>query len=100
MEYKKIERLVYTNNLIDRSLYNSKKEFDLKLDTMLIENLKKCIDKKIPLEMNENDFSKVYHIYIKLVKNNYDINKTFITDLANLSTKKLDYFEIIRDITE
>ena len=91
MEYKKIERLVYTNNLIDRSLYNSKKEFDLKLDTMLIENLKKCIDKKIPLEMNENDFSKVYHIYIKLVKNNYDINKTFITDLANLSTKKLDY---------
>ncbi len=100
MEYKKIENLVYKNNLIDPTTYKTRKEYNLKLDTMLIENLKKCIEKKVPMEIDENDLTKIYKIYLKLVKNNYDINKSFITDLANLSTKKLDYFTIIQNITE
>ena len=45
MEYKKIENLVYNNNLIKREDYRTKKEYDMKLDTMLIDNLNKCIEK-------------------------------------------------------
>ena len=100
MEYKKIENLVYQNNLIDRTMCKTKKEYDLKLDIMLVENLKKCIDRKLPLEMDEKDLTKIYKTYLKLVKNNYDINKMFITEIANLSTKKLDYLEVINNITE
>lgn len=100
MEYKKIENLIYKNNLIDPTSYKTKKEYNLKLDMMLIENLEKCIEKNIPIDMNENDLTKIYKIYLRLVKNNYDINKKFITDLADLSTKKLDYFMIIQNITE
>lgn len=100
MEYKKIENLIYKNNLIDPTNYKTKKEYNLKLDMMLVDNLKKCIEKNVPIEMDESDLSKIYKIYLRLVKNNYDINKTFITDLANLSTKKLDYFAIIQNITE
>ena len=48
MEYKKIEKLVYNNNLIKRENYKTKKEYDLKLDSLLIENLQKCIDKQVP----------------------------------------------------
>ena len=90
MEYKKIENLVYKNNLINREDYQTKKEYDLKLDTLLVENLKKCIDKKIPIEMDENDLTKVYKVYLKLIKNNYDINDNFINDLINISANKLD----------
>ena len=100
MEYKKIENLVYKNNLIDKSKYKNKKDYNLKLDTMLIESLKKCIDKKVPLEMNESDLTKIYKIYLKLKKNNYNINSSFINDLLDISVNKLDFFEIIENITE
>lgn len=100
MEYKKIENLVYKNNLISRDNYQTKKEYDLKLDTMLIENLQKCIDKKIPIDMDENDLIIIYKKYLKLLKNNYNINKSFINDLLNISERKLDFFEIIENITE
>ena len=100
MEYKKIENLVYKNSLINREIYPTKKEYDLKLDSMLIENLKKCIDKGIPIEMDEKDLTKIYKVYLKLVKNNYDINISFIKDLVDLSENKLDFYEIIDNITE
>jgi len=100
MEYKKIENLVYKNNLIKREDYSSKKEYDLKLDTMLIDNLNKCIEKKVPINMNEKDLTKVYKVYLKLVKNNYAVDKNFITNLIELSEKKLDFFDIIENITE
>ena len=100
MEYKKIENLVYKNNLLNRANFNSKKEYDLKLDSLLIENLKKCIDKKIPVDMDEKDLTKIYKTYLKLVKNNYQIESSFINDLLDISTKKLDFFEIIDNITE
>ena len=38
--------------------------------------------------------------YLKLVKNNYQIESSFINDLLDISTKKLDFFEIIDNITE
>ena len=100
MEYKKIENLVYKNNLININNYKNKKEYNLKLDEMLIENLKKCIDKKVPLEMDEKDLTNIYRIYLKLKKNNYNINSSFINDLLDISTNKLDFFEIIDNITE
>ena len=99
MEYRKIENLVYNQNLIDKELYN-RKEYLLKLDEMLIENLQKCIDKQIPLEINEEELSKIYKVYLKLKKNNYQIENNFIINLANLSSKKIDYFALIREITE
>ena len=100
MEYKKIENLVYKNNLIVRENYKTKKEYDLKLDSLLIENLQKCIDKKVPLEIDENDLTKIYKVYLRLIKNNYTINSSFLSDLISLSPKKLDFFEIISNITE
>lgn len=100
MEYKKIENLVYKNNLINKNNYKSTKDYQFKLDTMLIENLKKCIEKKVPLEMDENDLTKVYKVYLKLVKNNYNISNSFINDLLDISTNKLNFFEIIDNITE
>lgn len=100
MEYRKIENLVYNNSLINIHNFKNKKEYNLKLDSLLIENLKKCIEKKIPIEMNENDLTKIYKIYLKLIKNNYPINNTFINDLLDVSTNKLDYFELIENITE
>ena len=100
MEYKKIEKLVYNNNLIKRENYKTRKEYDLKLDSLIIENLEKCIEKKIPIEIDENDLTKVYNIYLKLLKNNYNISNSFLSDLINLSQKKLDFFEIINNITE
>lgn len=100
MEYKKIENLVYKNNLIKRENYKTKKEYDLKLDSMLIENLNKCIEKKVSIEMDENDLTKIYKVYLKLIKNHYPINKTFINDLLEVSTNKLDYLELIESITE
>ena len=100
MEYKKIENLVYNNNLIKRENYKNKKEYDLKLDSMLIENLKKCIEKKVSINMDENDLAKIYKVYLKLVKNNYSIDSNFINNLVELSEKKLDFFDIIENITE
>lgn len=100
MEYKKIENLVYKQNLIDRYLFRSSKEYSLELDKMLVNNLQKCIDKKVPIEINEEELSKVYKIYLKLIKNNYKIDNNFIINLANLSSKKLDYLAIIQEITE
>ena len=100
MEYKKIENLVYKNNLIVRENYKTKKEYDLKLDSLLIENLQKCIDKKVPLEIDENDLTKIYKVYLRLIKNNYTINSSFLSDLISLSPKKLDFFVIISNITE
>lgn len=100
MEYKKIENLVYKNNLINREDYQTKKEYDLKLDTLLVENLKKCIDKKIPVEMDENDLIKIYKVYLKLIKNDYNIDNNFINDLIGISPNKLDYFKIVDNITE
>ena len=67
---------------------------------MLIDNLQKCIDKNVPVEMDEKDFSKIYKIYLKLIKNNYLISNDFIFKLANLSVKKLDYLGIIQEIFE
>ena len=100
MEYKKIEKLVYNNNLVKRENYKTKKEYDLKLDSMLIENLNKCIEKKVTIEMDENDLAKIYKVYLKLLKNNYEIDKNFINNIVELSSKKLDFFEIIENITE
>ena len=100
MEYKKIEKLVYNNNLIKRDNYKTKKDYDLKLDSLIIENLEKCIEKKLPIEIDENDLTKIYNIYLKLLKNNYNISNTFLSDLINLSPNKLDFFEIINNITE
>ena len=100
MEYKKIEKLVYNNNLIKRENYKTKKEYDLKLDSLLIENLQKCIDKQVPLDIDEDDLTKIYKVYLKLVKNNYSIDSSFFGELIKLSPKKLDFFEIINNITE
>jgi hypothetical protein len=100
MEYKKIEKLVYNNNLVKRENYKTKKEYDLKLDSMLIENLNKCIEKKVTIEMDENDLAKIYKVYLKLLKNNYEIDKNFINNIVELSSKKLDFFDIIENITE
>lgn len=100
MEYKKIEKLVYNNNLIRRENFKTKKDYDLKLDSLLIENLNKCITKQVPIEIDENDLTKVYKVYLKLLKNNYNISKSFLSDLIKLSSKNLDYFEIINNITE
>ena len=98
MEYKKIEKLVYNNGLIKRENFKTKKEYDLKLDTMLIENLNKCIEKKVTIDMDENDLAKIYGIYLRLLKNNYNIDKNFIKNLVDLSEKPLDFFDIISSI--
>ena len=98
MEYKKIEKLVYNNGLIKRENFKTKKEYDLKLDTMLIENLNKCIEKKVSIDMDENDLAKIYKIYLRLIKNNYNIDKNFIKNLVDLSEKPLDFFDIISSI--
>ncbi len=100
MEYKKLENLVYNNSLIKRENFKTKKEYDLKLDSMLIENLNKCIEKKVTIEMDENDLAKIYKVYLKLLKNNYEIDKNFINNIVELSSKKLDFFDIIENITE
>ena len=100
MEYKKIEKLIYSNQIIVRENYKSKKEYDLKIDSLLIENIMKCIDKKIPIELDEYDFTKIYKVYLNLIKNNYNIDKSFINNLIELSPKKLDFFEIINNIVE
>ena len=100
MEYKKIEKLVYNNNLIKRENYKTKKEYDLKLDSLIIENLETCIERKVPIEIDENDLTKIYKVYLRLIKNNYDISSSFLSDLINLSPKKIDYFEVISNITE
>ena len=99
MEYRKIENLVYKQNLIDKYLFKNSKEYNLNLDKMLIDNLQKCIDNKIPLEINEIELSKVYKVYLKLINNGYNINYKFISNLYDLSTKKLDYLGIIHEIT-
>lgn len=100
MEYKKIENLVYNNNLIKRENFKTKKEYDLKLDSMLIENLNRCIEKKVPLDMNEEDVTKIYKIYLKVNKTNHNVGIDFIKNLVELSSKKLDFFEIVNNITE
>lgn len=100
MEYKKIEKIVYNNNLIKRENYKTKKEYDLKLDSMLIDNLNKCIDKKVPINMDENDLAKIYKIYLKLVKNGYQIDNNFIKNIIDLSEKPLDFFDIINSVTK
>lgn len=100
MEYRKIEHLVYNQNLINPSEFDTRKEYMLRLDKMLIDNLQKCIDKHIPIEMNEIEFSKIYKVYLKLIKNNYPLQKDFLINLANLSVKKLDYLGIIQEICE
>lgn len=100
MEYKKIKNLVYNNNLINRNNYVKKSEYDLALEKLLIQNLNKCIENKVPLEIDEIEFSNVYKIYLKLLKKNYEIDKDFIFNLANIATKKLDYLGIIHEITE
>lgn len=100
MEYKKIENLVYKNNLIKRENYSTKKEYDLKLDSMLIENLNKCIENKVSIDMDENDLIKIYKVYLKLVKNDYNIDFSFMTNLIDLSENKLNFFDIIENITE
>ena len=100
MEYKKIENLVYKNNLIKRENFKTKKEYDLKLDSMLIENLNRCIEKKVPLDMNEEDVTKIYKIYLRVNKNNHSVGIDFIKNLVDLSEKKLDFYEIVNNITE
>lgn len=100
MEYKKIEHLVYNNNLINRNNYRLKWQYDLAVDKLLIENLEKCIKKNLALEMDELDFVKIYKLYLKMLKYKVPIEKNFIFEIANLSTKKLDYLGIIQEITE
>ncbi len=100
MEYRKIENLVYKQNLLDKFLFKNSKEYNLKLDKMLIDNLQKCIDNNIPIDINEIELSKVYKTYLKLIRNKYTIDDKFIINLCNLSTKKLDYLGLIHEITE
>lgn len=100
MEYKKIENLVYKNSLIKRENYKTKKEYDLKLDSLLIENLNRCIEKKVMLDMSEKDVIKIYKTYLKVNKNNHNVSIDFIKNLVELSEKKLDFYEIINSITE
>lgn len=100
MEYKKIERLVYNQNLINPQDFYSRKDYQLKLDKMLIDNLAKCVEKQVPLEMDELDYVKFYKTWLKLIKNNDNIDRELIFKVANLSTKKLDYLGIIQEITE
>ena len=100
MEYKKIEQLVYNNNLINREDFNSRYAYNLEMDKLIIENLIRCINNNVKLEMDEVEFAKIYKIYLKLLKRNYPIDLKFIFDVANLSTKKLDYLGIIQEITE
>lgn len=100
MEFKKIEHLIYNQNLINPNDFYSRKEYKLKLDSMLINNLQKCIDNNISIDMDELDLSKIYKVYLRLIKNNYDINNNFIKDLSKLSKKKLDYMSVIQEITE
>ena len=100
MEYKKIEQLIYNNNLINRDNFKTRGDYNLEVDKLLINNLKKCISKKIPLDMDELDFVKIYRTYLKLIRKNYPIDNDFILKIANLSTKELDYLGIIQEITE
>lgn len=100
MKYKKIEQLVYNNNLIDRSSFKLKWQYELEVDKLLIENLRKCIDKKVILEMDELDFVKIYKTYLKMLKYHVSIDKNFIFSIADLSSKRLDYLGIIQEITE
>ncbi len=100
MEYKKIEQLVYNNNLINKKDFKSYWDYNLEVDKLLINNLERCIEKNVPLEIDELDFVKVYKKYLKLLKKNYPINKDFIFNLAKISVKDLDYFGIIQEITE
>lgn len=99
MEYKKIEQLVYNQNLINPMDY-SRKEYNLKLDKMLMDNLEKCVNKQIPLEMDEIDYVKFYKTWLKLIKNEYPIKRELIYQVADLSVKKLDFLGIIQEITE
>ena len=50
--------------------------------------------------MNEEDVTKIYKIYLKVNKNNHNIGIDFIKNLVELSSKKLDFFEIVNNITE
>ena len=99
MEYKKIENLVYKQNLIKENDYKYKKEYLNKLDEMLIENLQKCIDKKITLDINEKELCKVYKIYLKLKKEGYNIEDDFIFKIIALSENKINYLSIINNIS-
>jgi len=67
---------------------------------MLIDNLNRCIEKKIPLNMDEKDVINIYKTFLRLNKNNYDIDISFIKNIINLSEKKLDFYEIINGITK
>lgn len=100
MEYKKIEQLVYNNNLINRKDFNSRYAYNLEMDKLIIENLIRCINNNIKLEIDEVEFAKIYKIYLKLLKRNYPIDINFILSIAKLSTKNLDYLGIIQEITE
>lgn len=100
MEYKKIEHLIYNNNLVKRENYKRKIDYELEIDRLLFENLQKCVDKSLPIEMDELDFAAVYKKYLRLLKNNYKIDMNFIIKFANLATKELDYLGIIQEITE
>ena len=100
MEYKKIEQLVYNNSLIDRNDFKSRYAYNLEMDKLIIENLIRCINKNVKLEMDETEFARIYKIYLKLIRRNYPISVDFIYNVANLSTKKLDYLGIIQEITE
>ena len=91
MEYKKIENLVYKQNLIREIDFKSKKEYLNKLDEMLIDNLQKCIEKKIIIDINEKELCKVYKIYLKLKKEGKNIEDDFIFKLINLSKNKINY---------
>ena len=99
MEYKKIENLVYKQNLIREIDFKSKKEYLNKLDEMLIDNLQKCIEKKIIIDINEKELCKVYKIYLKLKKEGYNIEDDFIFKLINLSKNKINYLSIIDNIS-
>ena len=70
------------------------------MDKLIIENLIRCINNNVKLDMDEVEFAKIYKMYLKLLKKNYPIDLNFIFDVANLSTKKLDYLGIIQEITE
>lgn len=99
MEYKKIENLIYNQSLIKEENFSTKKDYLEELDKMLIDNLKKCIDKNLSLDINEKDLVKIYKIFVKLKREGYDIEDNFIFELINLAEKKIDYLSIIKNIT-
>jgi len=94
MKYRDLKQRIFNqkeNSLIDiknYSLYNYEKELNKKL----INYLKYCIKKKIPLELNERDYTEIIDIYLSLKQNNL---KGFLNELISISSSELNYLKVL-----